>query len=240
MADRASAESGEIRGRGARGARARKRRTRARSVSAARKRLNSASNGVINRLMTRGELQLMPRRISRKYHLPLFFALYNVQFFRLRGRSLLQATLAAVVMLGVLLLVDSIADAVLAAGLSSSAVIAFVHPNSSAAALRHLVGGHILGLAVGALASFILFHAGWVPVSDDTHHLVAVVAAAATLGILILLMCATDTEHPPAAATGLGFALQSLEITLVLLFVAAVLMLAVSKLIFRRALLDLD
>ncbi|MCY4416403.1 MAG: HPP family protein [Chloroflexi bacterium] len=182
----------------------------------------------------------MPRRVSRKYHLPLFIAIYNVQFFRLRSRYLLQAALAALVMLGVLLLVDSIADAVLAAGLGSSAVIVFVHPNSSGAALRHLVGGHILGLAVGALASFILFHAGWVPASDGTHHWVADMVAAITLGIVILLMSATDTEHPPAAATGLGFALQSLEITLVLLFVAAVLMLAVSKLIFRRALLDLD
>ncbi len=183
---------------------------------------------------------MVPRRVSRKYHLPLFVALYNVQFFRLRRRYLLQATVAALVMLGVLLLVDSIADAVLAAGLGSSAVIVFVHPNSSTAALRHLVGGHILGLAVGALASFILFHAGWVPVADSTHHWAADVAAAITLGIVILLMSATDTEHPPAAATGLGFALQSLEITLVLLFIAAVLLLAVSKLIFRRALWDLD
>ena len=69
----------------------------------------------------------------------------------------MQATLAALVMLGVFLLVDSIADAVLAAGLGSSAVIVFVHPNASTAALRHLIGGHILGLAVGALASFVLF-----------------------------------------------------------------------------------
>lgn len=213
---------------------------RVQRIASARARFGPGFNGFVNRLATRGELQLMPRRISRKYHLPLFFALYNVQFFRLRGRYLLQATVAALVMLGVLLLVDSIADAVLAAGLGSSAVIVFVHPNSSSAALRHLVGGHILGLAAGALASFILFHAGWVPPADGTHHWVAAVAAAVTLGIVILLMSATDTEHPPAAATGLGFALQSLEITLVLLFVAAVLMLAVSKLIFRRALLDLD
>ena len=195
---------------------------------------------LLGRLATRGELQLMPRRVSRKYHLPLFLALYNVQFFRLRGRYFGQAMLAALVMLGVLMLVDSIADAVLAAGLGSSAVIVFVHPNSSSAALRHLVGGHILGLAVGSLASLILFHAGWAPVSDGTHHWIAHLAAALTLGVVILLMSLTDTEHPPAAATGLGFALQSLDSTLVLLFVAAVLMLAAGKVIFRRALRDLD
>ena len=237
MADRTSAESGDVEGGGSSGNRPE---PHANSGANVRPRFRPGFNGVVTRLLTRGELQLMPRRISRRYHLPLFFALYNVQFFRLRGRYLLQAALAALVMLGVLLLVDSIADAVLAAGLGSSAVIVFVHPNSSSAALRHLVGGHILGLAIGALASFVLFHSGLVPVADGTHHWVADVAAAVTLGIVILLMSATDTEHPPAAATGLGFALQSLEITLVLLFVAAVLMLAISKLIFRRALRDLD
>ncbi len=237
MAGRPRPDSGDI---GSGHSDKEKRNPRAHVLAGARTRFGHGINGFVNRIVTRGELQLMPRRISRKYHLPLFFALYNVQFFRLRSRYLLQATVATLVMLGVLLLVDSIADAVLAAGLGSSAVIVFVHPNSSSAALRHLVGGHILGLAVGALASFILFHAGWVPAADGTQHLIANVAAAGTLGIVILLMSATDTEHPPAAATGLGFALQSLEITLVLLFIAAVLILAVSKLIFRRALLDLD
>ena len=237
MADRANAGSGDI---GGGGARKDNPKPRSASTGRVRTRFSPGLHGFLNRLVTRGELQLMPRRVSRKYHLPLFFALYNVQFFRLRRRYLLQATLAALVMLGVFLLVDSIADAVLAAGLGSSAVIVFVHPNASTAALRHLIGGHILGLAIGVLASFVLFHTGWVPASDASHHWVADVAAAVTLGIVILLMSATDTEHPPAAATGLGFALQSLEITLVLLFVAAVLMLAVGKVVFRRALFDLD
>ena len=237
MADRAGTESENARGE--RSSR-RHRRLSGNPGNAIRKRLSPGARMILGRLATRGELQVMPRRISRKYHLPLFLALYNVQFIRLKGRYFWQAMVAAVVMLGVLLLVDSIADAVLAAGLGSSAVIVFVHPNSSSAALRHLVGGHILGLAVGALASFILFHAGWAPVADSAHHWIADLAAAITLGVVILLMSLTDTEHPPAAATGLGFALQSLDSTLVLLFVAAVLMLAAGKLIFRRALRDLD
>ncbi|MCY3692515.1 MAG: HPP family protein [Chloroflexota bacterium] len=251
MAERADAESGDIGGQRATGETGRTPRRRSLSRRAqlnarryyrrhVRDRRGRYHAGFLAHLLARGELQVLPRRISRKYHLPLFLALYNVQFFRLRSRYLWQAMLAALVMLGVLLLVDSIADAVLAAGLGSSAVIVFVHPNSSSAALRHLVGGHLLGLAVGALTSFILFHTGWVPVADASHHVAADIAAAITLGVVILLMSATDTEHPPAAATGLGFALQSLEYTLVLLFVAAVLMLAAGKVIFRRALRDLD
>ena len=190
--------------------------------------------------MTDGELQLMPRRVSRRLHLPLFVELYNVQFFQLKKRYLWQSAVAALAMLLVLLLVDSVGDAVLAASLGSSAVIIFVHPNSSAAALRHLVGGHLIGLAVGILSAFVLFHSGWMHLPPDVQRWAADVGAAITLGLVILLMSITDTEHPPGAATGLGFALQSLQPTLVLLFVAAVLALAVSKVLFRRSLRDLD
>ncbi len=237
MANRARSESGDIAGGEAS---RRRRRAHAQARRRARERRARQSTGFLDRLLSRGELQLMPRRMSRRYHLPLFIELYNVQFFRLKTRYLWQSALAAVVMLIVMLMVDSLADAVLAAGLGSSAVIVFVHPNSSSAALRHLVGGHVLGLTVGALTSFALFHAGWVPVPDSSHHWAADIAAAMTLGVVILLMSITDTEHPPAAATGLGFALQSLEFTLVMLFIAAVLTLAAGKVIFRAYIRDLD
>ena len=235
MANRARPGSGDIGG-----GEASRRRRRAQARRRVRERRARHATGFLESLISRGELQLMPRRMSRRFHLPLFIELYNVQFFRLKTRYLWQSALAAVVMLIVMLMVDSVADAVLAAGLGSSAVIVFVHPNSSSAALRHLVGGHVLGLAVGALTSFALFHAGWVPVPDSEHHWAADIAAAMTLGVVILLMSITDTEHPPAAATGLGFALQSLEFTLVMLFVAAVLTLAAGKVIFRAYIRDLD
>lgn len=237
MADGASSGSGDIAG----GETSRRKRGSSdHARRRARERRARPPTGFLNRLIARGELQLMPRRVSRRYHLPLFIELYNVQFFQLKARYLWQSALAAVVMLVVMLMVDSVADAVLAAGLGSSAVIVFVHPNSSSARLRHLVGGHILGLTVGALTSLALFHAGWVPVPESAHHWAADVAAAMTLGVVILLMSITDTEHPPAAATGLGFALQSLELTLVLLFIGAVLTLATSKIIFRAYIRDLD
>ena len=36
----------------------------------------------------------MPRRISRRFHLPLFIELYNVQFFQLKTRYLWQSARA--------------------------------------------------------------------------------------------------------------------------------------------------
>ena len=237
MADRPSADTGEI----AEGKGSGKPQKPRISLRRRIRRLTGPSvDEFFLRLATRGELQLMPRRLSRRLGLPAFIALYNTRFLRMRRSYLWQAALAGLVMLGVLLMVDSIADAVLAAGLSSSAVIVFVHPNSSSAALRHLVGGHLLALAVGALAAFIIFHTGWAPGPEGPRHVAADVAAAITLGVMILLMSVTDTEHPPAAATCLGFALEHLDLTVILLFVMAVLMLAVSKVIFRRSIRDLE
>ena len=218
----------------------RRRKARGQTIRRLRRQRVRQNMGFVTRLITYGELQLMPRRLSQRLHLPLFVELYNVQFFQLKKRYLWQSAIAALVMLLVLLLVDSVADAVLAAGLGSSAVIIFVHPNSSSAALRHLVGGHLIGLAVGMFSAFVLFHSGWVNVPPDVEHWAADVGAAITLGLVILLMSVTDTEHPPGAATGLGFALQSLEPTLLLLFMVSVLALAASKVVFRRSLRDLD
>lgn len=102
------------------------------------------------------------------------------------------------------------------------------------------MGGHLLGMAVGVSSAYVLFHSGWVPLPADVEHWAADVGAAITLGLVILLMSITDTEHPPAAATGLGFALESLEITALILFAVGVLLLAVSKVVFRRSLRDLN
>ena len=102
---------------------------------------------------------------------------------------------------------------------------------------------------VGALASFLLFQSGWLPVAAggcrwlpvaaDLSHWAADVVAAGVLGVVIVLMAATDTEHAPAAATALGFALQSLAWQMVILFIAAVLVLAVAKVVLRNRLQDL-
>ena len=192
-----------------------------------------------SRLFARGELQVLPRRTSKRLRLPPYILLYDVRFFRMQKGYLWQSSLAVVAILAVLLLVDSVADAVLAAGLGSSVVIVFLHPTSRSAGLRNLVGGHILGSLAGAAASLLLFQSGWFPADAELYHWFADAVAAGVLGLVILLMAATDTEHPPAAATALGFALQSLEWPIVFLFGGAVIVLAVVKVVLRNRLQDL-
>ena len=192
-----------------------------------------------SRLLARGELQVLPRRASKRLRLPPYILLYDVRFFRMQKGYLWQSSLAVVAILAVLLLVDSVADAVLAAGLGSSVVIVFLHPTSRSASLRNLVGGHFMGSLIGAAASLLLFQSGWFPANAELSHWLANGVAAGVLGLVILLMAATDTEHPPAAATALGFALQSLEWPIVFLFGGAVIVLAVVKVVLRNRLRDL-
>jgi len=250
MAERADAESGDIAGQRAAGRTGRNRRSRGLSRRA---RLNARRYyrrhvrdqrgryhaGFLAHLLARGELQVLPRRVGRRYHLPPFVELYDIRFFRVAKQCFWQSALAAAAMLVVLMLVDSIADAALAAGLASSVFIVFLTPSARRANLRHLVGGHLHGLVVGVLGATLLFHSHLLPVPNDLSQWSVSVVAAVCMGLVILLMAATDTDHPPAAATTLGFSLRDLDWTLVGLFALGVLILACLKVLMRRWLKDL-
>ena len=71
-------------------------------------------------------------------------------------------------MLAILVFVDSLSDAALAAGLGSSVVIVFIYPSSHAAQARSLIGGHGLAMLVGSALSLVLFAA---PVADFLEDL---------------------------------------------------------------------
>ena len=193
-----------------------------------------------SRFRERGEVQMLPRPVSRRLHLPRYVELFDVRFFRLKKQYLVQAALASLVMMILLVLVDSVADAVLAVGLASSAVIVFVHPNSKSAAVRHLLGGHAIGLTVGMAISIILYHADWLGMDYTVNHWIVDLVAGSALGIVILLMSITDTEHPPAAATAVGFAWEGLEPIVIALFLAGIIVLSISKATLRSFLRDLD
>ena len=83
--------------------------------------------------------------------------LLDPQFRRSRKNYLIQVALATVAIFVVLLLVDSLSDAALAAGLGSSALIVFLNPSNRSASSRSLIGGHLLGVLIGLGFSLLLF-----------------------------------------------------------------------------------
>ena len=100
----------------------------------------------------------------------------------------------------VLLFVDNLSQAALAAGLGSSVVILFLHPSRHSASPRALIGGHGLGLLLGSAFAVLLFAS---PVETFLEDLSPVrdLGLAISVGLLILGMAITGTEHPPAAGT---------------------------------------
>jgi len=104
-----------------------------------------------------GKLHVLPHGLSERLHLPEDVEIIDPRFRRHSHSYLLQAFLATLAMLAILLVVDSLADAVLAAALGSSIVILFVHPSASAARARSAIGGHTLALLIGMGVSLLLF-----------------------------------------------------------------------------------
>ena len=153
-------------------------------------------------------------------------------------RFIWQAGLATLVMLAILVFVDSLSYAAIAAGLASSVVGIFIGPSNRTARVRSVVGGHIVALALGSIFSAILFLGPMETFLIDHVHLRNMVYALAVGGAM-LLMAITNTEHPPAAGTALGMASREFDVLVFLSIIGAVIMLGVIKLALRPYLRDL-
>ena len=153
-------------------------------------------------------------------------------------RFALQAGLATLVMLAILTFVDSLSTAAIAAGLASSVVGIFIAPSNSTARIRSVVGGHGVALLLGSLFSVVLFLG---PIQEflTQNELLLHLSLALAVGLSMLLMAITNSEHPPAAGTALGMASREFDLLIFFSIIGAVVLLAVMKLALRPQLRDL-
>lgn len=108
----------------------------------------------------------------------------------------LQSLLAAVVLAALVLLLGK-EKAVLISAMAATLFIVFVMPTTVYAQTRNIVGGHLVGLASGAIFYF----------TDLPYFLEYPLA----VGIAIFLMAALDVEHPPAAGTALAVVINEVS-----------------------------
>ena len=165
-------------------------------------------------------------------------SIIDPKFSRHSRRYVFQAALGTLAILVVLLFVDSLSQAAIAAALGSSVIILFVHPSGQATSPRALMGGHGLGLLLGSAFAVLLFAS---PVETFLENLSPVrdLGLAISVGLLILGMAITDTEHPPAAGTVLGMATRPWDLQTFLIIIGAVLLLAAIQRLLRSHLRDL-
>jgi hypothetical protein len=100
------------------------------------------------------------------------------------------------------------------------------------------MGGHFLALLVGSAFSLALFALPIASVLDGVMPLRELILAA-SVGVLIIMMAVTDTEHPPAAGTVLGMSTRAWDPEVFAIIVGAVILLAVIKRVLRKYLRDL-
>ena len=159
---------------------------------------------------------------------------------RLRGhRSVYfaQAAIAGVALFVLLAAEDVLVNAAVIAAIASTAFVLMVTPHSVVATLRHTLGDHAVCAVVGSLAAIAL-------ASDPGEELaelrlVPELAAALAVAASIVLMGLSDTEHPPAAGTALGFAVVDFDATLLLVLAVSIAALVVAQQLLLPRLRDL-
>lgn len=152
--------------------------------------------------------------------------------------AVLQCGLATLVLMACLALFDVVVHTTLMASLGATAFILFTMPHRRASRARYVVGGYIVGAAVG-VAFGLLYQ--WVGPADGgwAARMEAVAFGGLAVGLSIFIMVITDTEHPPAAAVALGFVISPWTPGLPLVLVGAVAALVALRNALRPKMRDL-
>jgi CBS-domain-containing membrane protein len=162
--------------------------------------------------------------------------LLDSRFAANKRHYIFQATMAAVVLGAVLAMADNLSDAAVVTGIASSAFIIFMSPHSQMAHPRRVFGGHLLGAIIG-LAMGALLH-GLLRQPHVTNTIVDA-GAAIGVGLGMLAMSVTETEHPPAAGTILGLAMGAKPVETGALVLAMATSLCLARLLLKNRMIDL-
>ncbi|UCF44627.1 MAG: HPP family protein [Planctomycetota bacterium] len=120
----------------------------------------------------------------------------TAKFKKLWKYYILQSLLAAAALL-VLVLILGKEKIVIISTMGATSFIVFAMPKAASAQTRNVIGGHLVGLACGAIFYFTAL-----PYFLEYPFAVAVA---------IFLMVALDVEHPPAAGTALAVVINEVS-----------------------------
>jgi CBS-domain-containing membrane protein len=149
-----------------------------------------------------------------------------------------QCGLATVAMFLILLVQDTVLRAAIIVAIASSAFIIFVVPESVAATSRKVIGGHLVAVLVATPIAAVLNISVIEAAAEDSRY-VADIAAAVSVGLSILVMVMTDTEHPPAAGTALGLIIPGWSWSAVIFIMSGAIILTLIRIVLRRKLINL-
>ena len=137
---------------------------------------------------------------------------------------ILQSLLAAVALFALVLVLGRDRMVVVSA-MGATSFIVFALPTTVSAKTRNILGGHLVGLASGAIFYFTA--------------LPYFIEYPAAVGIAILLMVALDVEHPPAAGTALAVVINEVSPPVFVTIMTSALILSQCRYYLRHHLKDL-
>ena len=129
-----------------------------------------------------------------------------------------------------LFLINLQQNPVILASVGASTFIVFVTPENYSAHRRNILGGHLMGFIVGGLVNLI---------PHTSYSNFAVILYSLAVAAALLVMALTDTEHPPAAGTALGIAVQGASVRIFVSLAICVLVLSLFHHFFKKYLKNL-
>lgn len=150
--------------------------------------------------------------------------------FKLHWKNYVYQSALAALAIFIITIILRMQNAVIIASLGSSAFIIFALPNAASAKSRNVIGGHIVGILAGSLFSIV----------PQTVFFLTALTYAFAVGLSILIMVVTDTEHPPAAGTALGIAMSRSSPKIITAIIISAVVLALVRHFFKRYIRDLQ
>jgi len=163
---------------------------------------------------------------------------FDEKFKSNKARYIFQCLLATLCVFVVLLILDAMTDAAVIAALGASSFIAFTMPEAQVSRPRFLIGGYLVGIAAG----YVCYHLSlipWLAQLSIIQERSSVVFGALSVGLAILVMVVTDTEHPPAAGLALGLVLDEYNHRTVAIVLVGIISLSLIKAVLKPVLKDL-
>ena len=148
----------------------------------------------------------------------------KTKFRKLWKYYILQSSLAVLVMFILLLILDK-DKVVVISSMGATSFIVFAMPKTVSAQTRHVIGGHLVGLASGTIFYF-----------TNLPYLLEYPLA---VGIAICIMVALDVEHPPAAGTALAVVIKEVSPDVFVTIMVSALVLTQCRYYLRNHLKDL-
>ena len=146
--------------------------------------------------------------------------------------------LATLVLLAILVISNVVLNIAIVVALASTVFTIFVVPDSVASSPGRVVGGHTAGVVAGYAVDAVVAVLE-VPMAVDSARALFTAVAALTVGLSIVLMVLTNTEHPPAAGAALGLVVYEWSWSSVGVIVVCAIALSVIRAVLRPRLVNL-